>query len=76
MWPDGQRLTKYPYGITSGKIQIPEQKGLGLEIDMERVKEAHNLYRTLAHGHRDDAEAMQYLIKGWKFDSKKPTLVR
>jgi len=43
---------------------------------MERVKEAHNLYRTLAHGHRDDAEAMQYLIKGWKFDSKKPTLVR
>ncbi len=76
IWQDGQRLTKMPYEIKSGKIQIPERGGLGLKIDMERVEEANKLYNTLNHGHRDDAEAMQYLIKDWKFDSKKPTLVR
>jgi glucarate dehydratase len=25
---------------------------------------------------RDDASAMQYLIPGWKFDQKRPCLVR
>jgi hypothetical protein len=27
-------------------------------------------------GARDDALAMQYLIPGWKFDPKRPALVR
>jgi glucarate dehydratase len=27
-------------------------------------------------GARDDAIAMQYLIAGWKFDNKRPSLVR
>jgi glucarate dehydratase len=27
-------------------------------------------------GARDDAIAMQYLIPGWKFDNKKPCLLR
>ena len=76
IWQDGQRLTKQPYTIKSGKIQIPEKPGLGLEIDMDRVEEANRLYKTLGHGDRDDADAMQYLIKDWKFDSKRPTLVR
>jgi glucarate dehydratase len=27
-------------------------------------------------GARDDATAMQFLISGWKFDNKRPCLVR
>jgi glucarate dehydratase len=27
-------------------------------------------------GARDDSVAMQYLIPGWKFDNKRPCLVR
>jgi glucarate dehydratase len=76
IWQDGQRLTKDPYRIHKGCIEIPEKPGLGLEIDMQRVEEAHRLYKTLEHGDRDDAEAMQHLIPGWKFDSKRPALVR
>jgi glucarate dehydratase len=76
IWQDGQRLTKEPYTINNGYIRIPDRPGLGLEIDMERVEEAHRLYTTLKHGDRDDAEAMQCLIPGWKFDSKRPSLVR
>jgi glucarate dehydratase len=47
-----------------------------VEIDMEQVEKAHRLYNTLGQGARDDAMAMQYLIPGWKFDSKRPCLVR
>ena len=38
--------------------------------------EANALYKNLKNHDRDDAEAMQFLIPGWKFDSKKPALVR
>ncbi|MFR0771382.1 MAG: glucarate dehydratase, partial [Limosilactobacillus pontis] len=37
---------------------------------------AHQLYVDNHLGARDDAAAMQYLIPGWKFDPKRPALVR
>ena len=39
---------------------------------------AHELYKTMPKEYRDrnDALAMQYLIKDWKYDSKKPCMVR
>jgi glucarate dehydratase len=55
---------------------VPERPGLGVEIDMAEVEKHHLLYRDHALGARDDAVAMQYLIPGWKFDNKRPALVR
>ena len=43
---------------------------------MDAVMKANELYRTLPYGDRNDAMAMQYLIPGWKFDHKKPCMVR
>ena len=43
---------------------------------MDKVEEANRLYGKLPSHDRNDAEAMQYLIPGWKYDSKKPALVR
>ena len=43
---------------------------------MDRLDEAHALYMNHGLGGRDDATAMQYLIPGWRFDSKRPALVR
>jgi glucarate dehydratase len=37
---------------------------------------AHKLYVDNNLGARDDAAAMQYLIKDWKFDNKRPCLDR
>ena len=34
------------------------------------------LYKKLGTGARDDGMAMQFLIPGWKFDPKRPSLVR
>ena len=55
IWQDGQRLTKEPLRIESGRIKVPERPGLGVEIDLERVERAHALYNEVGLGARDDA---------------------
>ena len=55
---------------------MPDKPGLGVEIDMAQVEAAHQVYLGMGLGARNDAVAMQYLIPGWKFDPKKPCLVR
>ena len=76
IWQDGQRLTHEPLEIKGGLVQVPQRPGLGVDIDMAAVEAAHRLYLDKALGARDDAQAMQYLIPGWKFDNKRPCLVR
>ena len=76
IWQDGERLTKEPPRIAGGQVAVPERPGLGVELDMAEVEKAHALYKAKALGARDDAAAMQYLIPGWTFDSKRPALVR
>jgi len=68
IWQDGQRLTKDPLVIADGYLRVPERPGLGVEIDLAQLDQAHELYRTMGLGARDDAMAMQYLISNWKFD--------
>jgi glucarate dehydratase len=75
IWQDGQRLTKEPLQIISGRLQVPDRPGLGIEIDMEQIERAHALYNTMGLGSRDDAKAMQFLVPGWKFNPKRPCLV-
>ncbi|QIV82610.1 enolase C-terminal domain-like protein [Mycolicibacterium frederiksbergense] len=76
IWQDGQRITKQPYRIVDGYLDVPAAPGLGVELDEERVAAAHELYLTEGLGARDDAVAMQYLVPGWRFDSKRPCLQR
>ena len=76
IWQEGQRLTREPLRIEGGHIQVPQRPGLGIDIDMAQVEAAHQLYLQHGLGARDDAVAMQYLMPGWKFDQKKPCLVR
>ena len=77
IWQEGnQRLTKEPLQIKGGLVEVPKKPGLGIELDMDQVAKAHELYKNMGLGARDDAMAMQYLIPGWTFDNKKPCLVR
>ena len=76
IWQDGQRLTKNPLQIVGGTITLPDQPGLGVELDMKQVEEAHGLYKEIGLMGRDDAKAMQYLIPDWTFHPKRPCLVR
>ena len=77
IWQENQeRLTKEPFKIEGGMVAVPDKSGLGVEIDMTQVEKANKLYNQHCLGARNDATAMQYLIPGWKFDNKKPCLVR
>jgi glucarate dehydratase len=76
IWQDGQRLTKEPLKIINGAIAVPAAPGLGIEADMAEIEKAHELYQRNGLGARDDAAAMQFLIPGWKFEPKRPCLVR
>jgi glucarate dehydratase len=76
IWQDGQRLTKEPLKIVKGSVLVPERPGLGIEVDMAQIESAHRRYKSIALGARDDAVAMKFLIPEWKFDPKRPSLVR
>jgi glucarate dehydratase len=77
IWQEGQeRLTKEPFKIAGGMVTVPDKPGLGVEVDMGQIEKAHKLYMEHGLGARNDAIAMQYLIADWKFDNKRPCLVR
>jgi glucarate dehydratase len=76
IWQEGQRLTREPLKIVKGTIAVPDAPGLGVQVDMAQIEKAHELYKQMGLGARDDAAAMQFLIPGWKFDPKRPCLVR
>ncbi|NVZ28302.1 glucarate dehydratase [Pseudomonas gingeri] len=76
IWQDGQGLTREPLQIVDGFIQVPQKPGLGIELDLDAVARAHECYRNMGLGARDDSVAMQFLIPGWSFDNKRPCLVR
>jgi len=77
IWQEGQeRLTKEPLQIVGGMVQVPEAPGLGIEPDMDRILQAHELYKRVAGGARDDALAMRYLVPGWTYDPKQPSYAR
>ena len=76
IWQDGQRLTRESFPIVESRIAVPQAPGLGVEIDEEQLAAANRLYEGMGLAGRDDSVAMQYLIPNWKFDKKRPCLVR
>ena len=77
IWQEGiERLTREPLVIENGEIALPTKPGLGIELDLDRIRAAHEVYLEKALGGRDDAAGMQYLVPGWTFDGKRPCLVR
>ncbi|MFL6676400.1 MAG: glucarate dehydratase [Massilia sp.] len=76
IWQDGQRLTREPLQIRDGKIDVPAKPGLGVEVDMDAIEAAHQLYLSKGLGVRNDAVAMQYFFPDWKYDNKRPSFDR
>jgi glucarate dehydratase len=76
IWQDGERLTKEPFKIVNGCVSVPDRPGFGIEVDMAQIDRAHQRHKALGIDGRNDAAAMQFLIPDWRFDSKRPALVR
>jgi uncharacterized Zn finger protein (UPF0148 family) len=62
------------------RTQPITEKDLGGRVTCQHcgqeVEAAHRLYQKNGITQRDDAIAMQYLIPGWRFDNKRPCMVR
>ncbi len=77
IWQEGhERLTREPLRIVGGEVAVPDRPGLGIEPDLDRIAAAHALYLKVGTGARDDGMAMQYLIPGWTYSPKLPSLGR
>jgi glucarate dehydratase len=77
IWQEGrERLTREPLRIVGGQVAVPDAPGLGIAPDMDQIMRAHDLYKRVAAGARDDALAMRYLVPGWTYDAKRPALGR
>ena len=76
IWQDGQRITRDPLVIKDGHLEVPTTPGLGVEIDEDRLQDAHELYLREGLGARDDAAAMQYLAARLGLRPKRPALDR
>jgi glucarate dehydratase len=77
IWQEGiERLTVEPMKIVDGHIAIPNKPGLGIDVDMDQIWKANEQYLNMGLGSRDDSVGMQFYIPNWKFDNKRPCLVR
>jgi glucarate dehydratase len=76
IWQDGQGLTEHPLQIVGGSVQVPTEPGLGVTVDENKLAAAHELYQREGLGARNDAIAMQFLVRDWAFNPKRPALVR
>jgi len=64
------------FDIARGMLEVPKKPGLGIEIGPARLAYAHERYKPHDLGTRGDTQAMQYVIRGWKFDNKRPYMGR
>ena len=77
IWQEGQeRLTREPLQIEGGAVRVPQAPGLGITPDLARIEAAHQLYKRVGSGARDDAMAMRHLVPGWTFDPKRVSFAR
>ena len=77
IWQDGQRLTREPLKIVGGMVEVSRNsRAWAWNSTWNRWKPPTGSTGSMALGARDDAVAMQYLMPGWKFDNKRPCLVR
>jgi glucarate dehydratase len=75
IWQEGtERLTTEPLQIRDGAVAVPQSPGLGITLDMERVHAAHELYKKIAGGARDDGMAMRYLVPEFQYHPKRPSM--
>jgi glucarate dehydratase len=52
--------------IVGGKMQIPPRPGVGVEIDRDKLAQAHETYVKCGMRERDDAATMRMLEPGWR----------
>ncbi|HMC10959.1 MAG TPA: hypothetical protein VKH44_06700, partial [Pirellulaceae bacterium] len=52
--------------MAGGRMKIPAAPGLGVELDRDRLAQAHETYQKCGMRDRDDATTMRMVEPGWE----------
>ncbi len=52
--------------IRNGHMKVPEKPGVGVELDPDKLAQAHEVYRKCGMRERDDASTMRLVEPGWE----------
>ncbi len=65
--PDNADIIQGPkLPIRNGRMSIPTGPGLGVQVDVDKLKRAHETYQKCGMRHRDDASTMRLVEPNWK----------
>lgn len=66
-WQDGEGLLVKPLTFEGGAIAVPQEPGLGIEVDRAVLETLHQRYKACGLTERDDEIEMQKVEPGWVF---------
>jgi glucarate dehydratase len=52
--------------IVGGRMKVPADAGLGVELDRDCLAKAHEIYQKCGMRDRDDATTMRMVEPGWQ----------
>lgn len=68
-WQSDEVIAGGRFKFEEGSVQVPNEPGLGVELDREALKKLHQNYLNCGLKKRDDEIEMQKVIPGWKFEA-------
>jgi len=66
-WQSDEVITKGCFTFEEGSVRVPEEPGLGVELDREALARLHQNYLNCGLTRRDDQTEMQKVDPEWEF---------
>lgn len=66
-WQSDEVITRGRFTFEEGSVRVPEEPGLGVELDREALAVLHQNYLNCGLTCRDDQAEMQKVAPGWEF---------
>ena len=68
-WQSDEVITGGRFTFEDGSVAVPQEPGLGVELDRKALSELHQNYLDCGLTKRDDETEMQKVQPGWRFQS-------
>lgn len=68
-WQSDEVITAGRFNFEEGSVAVPQEPGLGVELDRSSLAVLHQNYLNCGLTKRDDETEMQKVQPGWKFQS-------
>ena len=68
-WQSDEIITAGRFTFENGSVAVPQEPGLGVELDRDALARLHQNYLDCGLTKRDDEIEMQKVQPGWKFQS-------